>query len=115
MQRATFYVDYCYEAGSDEYGKNLTGRYGFLIDFPDKIYEELHQVWYDNDCDLNNWDSNWDGHDTLYNTITQIATEMLNKTMEEEWPEILPISSWQVLWELSKETTDAFEALIQNI
>ena len=108
MQRATFYVDYCYEAGSDEYGKNLTGQYQFWIDFPDEIYEELYQVWFDNDGDLNSWDTNWEGHDKLYNTITQVATEMLNKVMQERNPELGPFSSYDTLWELSKETADAF-------
>lgn len=106
MKRATFYVDYLYEA--DEYNYQLTGRYRFWIDMPDEIYEELYQVWYDNNCDLNSWDTNWDGHDKLFNTINRIATEMLNKTMEEEDPELGTFSQYDTLWELSKETTDAF-------
>ena len=108
MQRATFYVDYCYEAGSDEYGRNLTGQYQFWIDFPDETYEELYQVWFENDGDLNSWCTNWEGHDKLHNTITQVATEMLNKIMQESKPELGQFSSYDTLWELSKETADAF-------
>ena len=104
MKHATFYVGICHDGDSG----HLSERYQFYVDFPDEIYEELYQVWYDNDCDLNSWDTNWDGHDKLYNTINQIAMEVLSKTMEKEWPEILPLSSWEVLWELSKETADAF-------
>lgn len=40
MQRATFYVNFGYEAG----GGHLTRQYQFWIDFPDEIYEELYQV-----------------------------------------------------------------------
>ena len=108
MQRATFYVDFCFEAGSDENGKNLAGQYRFWIDFPDEIYEELYQVWFDNNCELNSWDSNWEGHDKLFNTINHVATKILSENMEKDCPEILPLSSWEVLWELSKETADAF-------
>ena len=104
MQRATFYGDYCYDGDSD----HLFGRYQFWIDFPDEIYEELYQVWYNNDCHLNNWNINWDGHDKLYNTINQIATEMLNKIMQEKMPELGTFSQYDTLWELSKETADAF-------
>ena len=104
MQRATFYEDYCYDGDSN----HLFGRYSFWIDFPDEIYEELYQIWFDNDGELNSWAPNWESHDKLYNTINHIATEILSKTVEKEWPEILPLSSWEVLWELSKETADAF-------
>ena len=104
MQRATFYGDYCYDGDSD----HLFGRYQFWIDFPDEIYEELYHVWYNNDCHLNNWNINWDGHDKLYNTINQIATEMLNKIMQEKMPELGTFSQYDTLWELSKETADAF-------
>ena len=78
MKRATFYVDYLYEAGSNEYGANLTGRYQFWIDMlvvsipigvptikvtiiiiPNLIQLLVDFIW-------------------LYNTINRIATEMLN-------------------------------------
>lgn len=65
-------------------------------------------MWYNNDCHLNNWNINWDGHDKLYNTITQVATEMLNKVMQERQPELGQFSSHDTLWELSKETADEF-------
>ena len=109
MQRATFYVNICYE-DDPQFGSwgSISGRYQFWIDFPDEIYEELYQVWYNNDCHLNNWNINWDGHDKLYNTINQIATEMLNKIMQEKMPELGTFSQYDTLWELSKETADAF-------
>ena len=105
MQRATFYVDYCYEA---EDGGHLSGRYDFWIDFPDETYEELYQVWYAQNQELNNWSTDWEGHDKLYNTINQIATEMLNKIVQEKMPELGTFSQYDTLWELSQETVDAF-------
>lgn len=108
MQRATFYVDFCYESGSDENETNVSGRYQFWIDMPDEIFEELYQVWYDNSSELNSWDSNWEGHDKLFYSINKVATKMLSEEMEKDFPENQPLSSWEVLWELSKETADAF-------
>ena len=36
MNIAKFYVDFCYEAGSDEYGSNLSGRYQFGLELANK-------------------------------------------------------------------------------
>ena len=82
------FANTCYE-DDPQYGSwgSISGRYHFWIDFPDDVYEELYQVWYNYDGHLNNWNINWDGHDKLYNTITQVATEMLNKVMQERQPE----------------------------
>lgn len=108
MKRVEFYVDYCYEAGSsDEYGFNLSGRYSFWLDCPDKIYKELYQVW-NNSCDLNSWNTCWEGHDKLYSSINQTATEMLNMILEKNNSDIRDISPLDVLWKLSKETSDVF-------
>lgn len=109
MKRATFFVNCCYE-DDPEYGSwgSLSELYQFWIDFPEETYEELYQVWYDNDGHLNSWNSNWEGHDKLYDTISQIATEMLNRIVQEKMPELGSFSQYDTLWELSKETADAF-------
>ena len=83
MENARFYVDFCYEAGSDEYGANVSGRYQFAIDLTDEEYEELYQMWY-NQNELNSWSTIWDGHDNLNRNPLDI------------------------LWELSQETKSAF-------
>jgi hypothetical protein len=54
---------------------------------PNEKYEELYQVWYDNSGHLNSWNTNWEGHDELYDIITDIATESLNNIMQKEDPE----------------------------
>lgn len=105
MQRATFYVDFCFEA---EEGGHLSGRYNFWIDFSDETFEELYQVWYAQNQELNNWSTDWEGHDKLYNTINQIATKMLNKIIQEKMSELGNFTQYDTLWELSKETADAF-------
>jgi hypothetical protein len=109
MKKVAFYVDYNYEVSSDEYGSNLVGRYGFSIDCSDEIYDELYQIWDENGGDLNSWNTNWDGHDSLYHSINQIATKMLNEILEENKSGIRNISSLDVLWEITKETIDEFE------
>jgi len=65
MEKAIFYVDFCYEAGSDEYGCNVSGRYQFGLELTDEEYEELYQIWYDQN-ELNSWSTEWDGHEPLY-------------------------------------------------
>ena len=104
MEKAKFYVDFCYEAGSDEYGSSVSGRYWFTTELTDEEYEELYQVWYAQD-ELNSWSTNWDKHDALYTKINGAATYALNRILENE-DEVYrnPID---VLWELSQETKDA--------
>lgn len=109
MKRATFYVDLCFE-DDPQYGGcgSVSDRFPFWIDLPEESYEELYKVWYDNDGHLNNWNTNWDGHDKLFDAINQIATEMLNKRLEKEMPELGTFSKYDTLWELSRETANAF-------
>ena len=84
MENARFYVDFCYEAGSDEYGANVSGRYQFAIDLTDEEYEELYQIWYDQN-ELNSWSTIWDGHDNLYQKINDSATIALSLYIEIPW------------------------------
>lgn len=83
MEKAKFYVDFCYEAGSDEYGSSVSGRYWFTTGLTDEEYEELYQVWYAQD-ELNSWSTNWDKHDALYTKINGAATYALNRILENE-------------------------------
>ena len=97
MEKAKFLVDYCYEAGSfEDCGVgNLTEE-----------FEELYQVWFDNDCDLNSWDSEWKDHKALYDKINNYAGYALNELLKEHDPELQnPI---EVLWEISNETEKVF-------
>lgn len=105
----SFYVDFCFEDSPEDGGwGSLSKRYSFWIDLPNEKYEELYQVWYDNSGHLNSWNTNWAGHDELYDTISHVATEMLNKIMQKEHPEMGTFSQYDTLWELSKETADTF-------
>lgn len=105
MKNARFYVDFCYEAGSDEYGANVSGRCQFVIDLTDEEYEELYQIWYDQN-ELNSWSTIWDGHDELYHKINLAATNALNSYLEHE--DSVYRNPLDVLWELSQETKVAF-------
>ena len=105
MELAKFYVDFCFEAGSDEYGCNLSGRYWFQMELTNDEYEELYQIWYDYN-ELISWSNIWDGHDALYTKINETARYALNQILAKDAPEFLnPV---EVLWELSQETKDAF-------
>jgi hypothetical protein len=105
MEKAIFYVDFCYEAGSDEYGCNVCGRYKFGLELTDEEYEELYQIWYDQN-ELNSWSTEWDGHETLYQKINGAAVYALDKYLEQENP--VYRNPLDVLWELSQETKTAF-------
>ncbi len=105
MEKARFYVDFCFEAGSDDYGSNVSGRYQFGIELTDDKYEELYQICYDQN-ELNSWSTNWDGHEALFQIINGAAIYALNKYMEDEDP--VYRNPLDVLWELSQETKDAF-------
>ena len=109
MQRATFYVDYCYEAGSDEYGR-LSGRYRFDMSLSDDEYEELYNVWESHDEELNSWHTDWTGQEEWFNRINGAAIYAFQKAIEEYEPEKVPlmVPSLDVLWELSPETAKEF-------
>ena len=82
MEKAIFYVDFCFEAGSDEYGCNVSGRYQFGLELTDDEYEELYQIWYDQN-ELNSWTTEWDGHEALYQKINGVAVYALDKYLEQ--------------------------------
>ena len=105
MEKAKFYVDFCFEAGSDEYGCNVSGRYRFGIELLDEEFEELYQLWFDQN-ELNSWSTNWDGHDALYQKINGAAVYALNRYLEKE--DSVYQNPLDVYWELSQETKDAF-------
>lgn len=106
MKRATFYVDYCYDGSSDEYGCRLSGRYRFDMSLSDDEYEELYNVWWSLDEELNNWHTDWTGHEDWYDRIDGAATYALLKLMKEQEPDLYP--PLDVLWELSPETAKEF-------
>lgn len=110
MKKATFYVDHCYEAGSDEYGRNLSGRYRFDLTLTDNEYEELYKVWESHDEELNSWHTDWTGHEEWFNRINDAAIYAFQKLLQENEPEKVPlmVPSLDVLWELSPETAKEF-------
>lgn len=101
MGKARFYVDYCLEAGD----AGVCHRYWFEIELSNEEFEELYQVWYDQN-ELNSWATEWDGHDPLFRKINEAAVYALNKCLEREDPVFR--DPLDVLWELSKETIDSF-------
>jgi len=102
MEKAKFYVDFCFEAGD----AGLCHRYWFEIELSTEEFEELYQIWYDQNCELNSWDTDWNEHDSLFQKINDAAIYVLNKCLEKENP--VYRNPLDVLWELSQETKDAF-------
>jgi hypothetical protein len=105
MEKAKFYVDFCYEAGSEGYGSNVSGRYWFTIVLTDEEYEELYRVWFEQN-ELNSWSTKRDEHDVLYTKISGSATYALNRILENE--DEVYLNPLDVQRELSKETKEAF-------
>lgn len=102
MKKAAFYVDYCFEAGD----AGLCHRYWFEIELSNEEFEELYQIWFDHNCELNSWDTDWDGHDALFQKINDAAIYVFKKLLEKHEPEMTP--PLDVLWELSPETAKEF-------
>ena len=101
-KKAKFWVDWLLEAGE----ANVCHRYWFEIELEDGFYEELYQVWFDNESHLNNWESKWDGHEELFEKIHIQAINALNYLVKQNEPDFAnPIDLY---WEISKETEDAF-------
>ena len=103
MKEAKFYVDYCFEAGEND---SLSGRYQFGIKLSDGEYEELYNVWYISNCELNSWATEWDGHDALYCKINDAAVMALRQHLEQV--DDITKDPLDTYWELSAETQKAF-------
>ena len=54
VTKAKFFVDHCFE---DDCDVNINERYWFEIELSAKEFEELYQIWFGNNCELNSWDS----------------------------------------------------------
>ena len=106
MKKATFYVDHCYEAGHEDEADCLSGRYRFDLSLSDDEYEELYNVWWEHDGELNGWCTDWMGHDDLFDLIDGAAAYALLKIMKEQEPHLYP--PVDALWELSPETAKEF-------
>ena len=101
-QQAKFWVDFALEAGEGA----VLHRYWFTIDLPDEEFEELYQLWYDNNCELKSWYADDKGHEALYEKIDGIAYNALNDLLKKHDPQFAdPVDCY---WEISKETADAF-------
>ena len=102
MQKAKFYVDFCMEAG----GEGICHRYWFTLDLSDEEYEELYQMWYDQNCQLCSWTADEKGHEALYEKIDGAAYYALNEMLKKEQP--AHVDPVELYWEISEETADAF-------
>lgn len=102
MDKAKFYVDFCFEAGD----AGLCQRYWFKIELSNEEFEELQQIWFNQNCELNSWETDWDEHDALFKKINDAAIYALNKCLEKEDP--IYRNPLDVLWELSQETKETF-------
>ena len=101
-KQAKFWVANAMEAGDG----GVVHRYWFNIELSDTEYEELYQVWFNNHSDLNNWDSDWEGHDALFDKIDDAVRYALYDLMEKNEPELGGPAD--TLWEISQETEDEF-------
>lgn len=108
MKTAKFYVDWLFEAGSFDngYGGNVCHRYWFESKLSDEEFEELYQVWFANNSELNSWDTDWTDHEDLFNKINSNASYALNELLKKHEPELGGPAD--ILWEISQETQDAF-------
>lgn len=105
MKTANFWVDFCLEAGDE----GVVKRFGYSVDLSDEEYEELYQVWYDNNCSLKSWEADWKGHDALEEKLNSIAYDALNQFLKEIDPQFVdPLDAY---WEISEETEKAFKTL----
>lgn len=107
MNKAKFWVDWLFEAGSfdGDCGGNVCHRYSFDVELTDEEFEELYKVWHSNNG-LNNWDTNWKDHDALFEKLNIIAYRALNDLLKQHEPDYAaPLDAH---WEISAETVDAF-------
>ena len=102
MKRAKFWVDHCFEAGD----AGVCHRYWFYVELTDDEFEELYQVWFSNNSELNSWDTNWQGHDELFEKLNVTAYHALNDMLKKNEPDFAdPLDAY---WEISEETEDNF-------
>lgn len=106
MKQATFYTDSFFEAGSDEHGCNLSGRYRFDLTLSDKEFEDLYEIWESHNEELNSWSTDWLGQDAWYKRINDTATHALFELVKKHEPDLYP--PLDVLWELSPKTAKSF-------
>jgi hypothetical protein len=107
VMEAKFYVDFCFEAGSEEgFLAHVGSHYQFGIKLSEEEYEELYQVWYKNNSSLNSWESDWTEHDALFGKLNNAAVKALKMLLEAEESGIK--EPLDVLWEISKETEKEF-------
>ena len=64
-KQAKFWVANAMEAGDG----GVVHRYWFTIDLSDAEFEELYQLWYNNNCELNSWDTDDKGHEALFEKL----------------------------------------------
>ena len=78
----------------------------FDVELTDDKFEELYQVWFSNNSELNSWDTDWQGHDKLFERLNVTAYHALNDMLKKNEPDFAdPLDAY---WEISEETEDIF-------
>jgi hypothetical protein len=102
MHKVKFWIDFVLTPDDS----SVEQWFWFSVEMPDDEYEKLYQVWYDNNCTLNSWESDWKGHEDMFDKLNSAAYHALNELLKEQRPEFAdPID---VYWEISQETEKAF-------
>ncbi len=100
--KTTFYYDYCFEGGGEDSYPNLSGRYSFWMNLDETQVKELGVVYDNNDGFVDNWGTDWTGHEDLFNLIEETAIRLFN-SIDDQWLNRLKPFG-EVYWELfSKE------------
>lgn len=95
MNKVLFNVDYCFEVGGD----NLPGRYEMFLYLTDEEKAELEEVAQAINGQANNWNSDWTGHEVLYDRINSAAPGILRSLLEQYEPPMADLLC-EVFWEL---------------
>lgn len=103
MNKVFFWVDYSFEAGCDY----LPGRYEMYLFLTDDEKAELEDVALANEEQVNNWDSDWTGHEELYDRINLTAPDILHSLLEQYNPAMAEIPC-EVFWELKASESAAY-------
>lgn len=103
-KQAKFWVANAMEAGDG----GVVHRYWFTIDLSDAEFEELYQLWYNNNCELNSWNTDDKGHEALFEKLNGLAYHALDDLLKKNEPDYGELHWLDCHWEIAKETTDQF-------
>ena len=102
MKNAKLWIDWSIEAGEE----SVCHRYFVVLNLKDEEYNELYQVWSDNNNEINSWGTDWKEHYGLFDMINIIAYNALNDLLKEHEPDF--VDPLDVFWEIAEETDSDF-------